>query len=108
MLAVAARGTLTAVALPLVLGELRDKEPCRGDLRTKFPMATAPPEVCLQVGEAAMALARRAAGVAIDTYGFPVDRPEDLLRPQRVSARTNDVEALKARGRLGWPGTGSG
>ena len=29
--------------------------------------------------EAALALAGRADGVVIDTYGFPVDRPEDLL-----------------------------
>ena len=26
--------------------------------------------------------------------------------PQRASARTDDVEVGKARGRLGWPGTG--
>jgi hypothetical protein len=64
---------------PPALGELRDKEPCRWDLRTKFPMATVPRETCLRVAEAALALARRADGVVIGTYGFPVDRPEDLL-----------------------------
>jgi hypothetical protein len=64
---------------PPALGELRDKEPCRWDLRTMFPVATVTRETCLRVAEAALALASRAGGVVIDTYGFPVDRPEDLL-----------------------------
>jgi len=64
---------------PPALGELRDKEPCRWDLRTKFPVATVPRETCLRVAGAALALASRADGVVIDTYGFPVDRPEDML-----------------------------
>jgi hypothetical protein len=64
---------------PPALGELRDKEPCRWDLRTKFPLATVSRETCLRVAGAALALASRAAGVVIDTYGFPLDRPEDLL-----------------------------
>jgi hypothetical protein len=64
---------------PPAVGDLRDQQPCRWDLRTSCPVATTPAEVCLQVGEAAMALARSVDGVAIDTYGFPIDRPEDLL-----------------------------
>lgn len=64
---------------PPALGELRGREPCRWDLQTKFPAATAAREVCLRVGEAALALARQAGGVVIDPYGFPVDRPGDLL-----------------------------
>src|SRR5215468_10705269 len=64
---------------PPALGELGDKEPCRWDLRTKFPVATVARETSLRVAEAALALAGRAGGVVIDTYGFPVDRPEDLL-----------------------------
>jgi hypothetical protein len=64
---------------PPALGELRDKEPCRWDLRTKFPVAAVASETCLRVAGAALALADRADGVAIDTYGFPVDRPEDML-----------------------------
>jgi hypothetical protein len=64
---------------PPALGGLGDKEPCRWDLRTKFPVAIVTRETCLRVAEAALALAHRADGVAIDTYGFPVDRPEDLL-----------------------------
>ena len=64
---------------PPALGGLRDKEPFRWDLRTKFPVATVPRGTCLRVAEAALALASRADGVVIDAYGFPVDRPEDLL-----------------------------
>jgi hypothetical protein len=64
---------------PPALGELSGAEPCRWDLRTKFLVGTVDPEICLRVAGAALALARRAQGVVIDTYGFPVDRPEDLL-----------------------------
>ena len=64
---------------PPALGDLSDKEPGRWDLRTKFPVAAATRQACLQVGEAALALAGRADGTVIDTYGFPVDRPEDML-----------------------------
>lgn len=42
-------------------------------------MAAATREACLQVGEAALALAGRVDGTVIDTYGFPVSRPEDML-----------------------------
>ena len=64
---------------PPALGDLAAKEPCRWDLRTRFPVATAARETCLRLGEAALALAGHAGGTVIDTYGFPVDRPEDLL-----------------------------
>ena len=43
-----ARLSRSKLALPPpALGELRDKEPCRWDLRAKFPMATVPREICL-------------------------------------------------------------
>ena len=61
------------------VGGLEDNEPCRWDLRTKFPVATVDPRTCQQVAEAALALARAAGGVVIDTYGFPVDQHGDLL-----------------------------
>lgn len=64
---------------PLALGDLRDQEPGRWELRSKFPAATAGREIRLTVGAAALALARRVDGVVIDPYGFPVSRPEDLL-----------------------------
>ena len=64
---------------PPALGELGGKEPCRWDLRTKFQVTTVARETSLRVAEAALALAGHTGGVVIDTYGFPVDRPEDLL-----------------------------
>jgi hypothetical protein len=64
---------------PLALGDLRDQEPARWELRSKFPAATADRAIRLTVGEAALALAHRVDGVVIDPYGFPVTRPEDLL-----------------------------
>jgi hypothetical protein len=64
---------------PPALGDLSDKEPGRWDLRTRLPVATASREACLQVAEAALALAGRADGTVIDTYGFPVDRADDML-----------------------------
>jgi hypothetical protein len=64
---------------PLALGGLRDHEPARWELRSKFPAATADRAIRLTVGEAALALAHRVDGVVIDSYGFPVTRPEDLL-----------------------------
>ncbi len=64
---------------PLALGALRDQEPCRWELRSKFSIGSASREISLTVGEAALALARKTDGVVIDTYGFPVSRPADLL-----------------------------
>ena len=61
------------------IGALRDQEPGRWELTTKHPAATASAEICLTVGRAALDLSRRTDGIVIDTYGFPVDRPEDLL-----------------------------
>jgi hypothetical protein len=58
-----------------------DGEPCRWELRTTYPVATAGRDVCLTVAGAALALAHRTGGVAIDTYGFPIDHPGDLLPP---------------------------
>jgi hypothetical protein len=64
---------------PLALGELRKHEPCRWELRSKFPVAQASRQISLTMGEAALDLARHADGTVIDAYGFPVGRPEDLL-----------------------------
>jgi hypothetical protein len=64
---------------PPALGGRLGPEPCRWLLGTKYSVADAPPDVCRKVAEAALALARASDGIVIDTYGFPVDRPEDLL-----------------------------
>lgn len=64
---------------PLALGELREREPCRWILITTADMATASPEVCRFVGEAALSLAAAVHGVVIDPFGFPIGTPEDVL-----------------------------
>lgn len=63
---------------PPALGGRYGPEPSRWDLRTKFPVTAATRETCLRVGEAALALAARTSGTAVDTYGFRMDRPADL------------------------------
>jgi hypothetical protein len=64
---------------PLALGALREQDPCRWELRSKFPVGSAGREISLTVGEAALALAREVNGLVIDAFGFPVAQPEDLL-----------------------------
>jgi hypothetical protein len=64
---------------PPAVGDLAGTEPSRWDLETKHPVAGAPREICLKVGEAALTLARAVGGVVVDAYGFPVDSPGDLL-----------------------------
>jgi hypothetical protein len=64
---------------PLALGPLREQEPGRWELQSKFPAATADRAIRLTVAEAALALAARVNGAVIDPYGFPLTRPEDLL-----------------------------
>jgi hypothetical protein len=64
---------------PPALGQLRGSQISRWDLDTKYQVATAAREVCLQVAAAGLALAHRAGGVVIDAYGFPVGHPGELL-----------------------------
>jgi hypothetical protein len=40
-----------------------------------------PPTQLRSSGRAAFDLARHISGVVIDSYGFPIDNPEDLLPP---------------------------
>jgi hypothetical protein len=63
------------------IGALRDQEPCRWALSNGRPAEEASADVCLDVGRAAFDLARHTGGVVIDSYGFPVAQPEDLLPP---------------------------
>jgi hypothetical protein len=39
------------------------------------------PELARRVGEAALTLADRCGGVALDELGFPINSPDDLLPP---------------------------
>jgi hypothetical protein len=64
---------------PPALGGRLGPQPCRWLLGTRYSVADAPPDICRKVAEAALALARASDGIVIDAYGFPADRPEDLL-----------------------------
>lgn len=64
---------------PPALGGRCGAEPCRWLLSAFSTVDDAPRQTCLTVGAAALALASATDGIVIDTYGFPVDRPENLL-----------------------------
>jgi hypothetical protein len=64
---------------PLALAGRFDSAPCSWGLYGFDRVEDTPRDVVLKVGEAALALARAAGGIVIDGYGFPVDRPEELL-----------------------------
>lgn len=72
------------------IGVHRDQEPCRWELCKGDPAAPldeASADLCLEVGRAAFDLARHTSGAVIDSYGFPADKPEDLLPPATDPAR---------------------
>jgi hypothetical protein len=64
--------------VPPALGELHQENLHRWDLHTGVAARTAHSELCLKVASAALALAGRARGVAIDMFGFPLARADDL------------------------------
>jgi hypothetical protein len=64
---------------PPAIGDLSSHGPGRWELCTDHPVHGADPKVARTVGEAALALVARTDGRAVDVYGFPVGRPEDLL-----------------------------
>ncbi|MBV9207153.1 MAG: hypothetical protein JO037_17540 [Actinobacteria bacterium] len=64
---------------PPALGALRSQPLHHWDLHAAFGRKDIAPELVLRVGEATLALARRCGGAAVDEFGFPVNRPDDLL-----------------------------
>jgi hypothetical protein len=64
---------------PPALGAMRSRPLRRWDLNTGVSAQHAARELCLKVGEAALALAGRSGGVALDVLGFPISSPGDLL-----------------------------
>jgi hypothetical protein len=64
---------------PAALGKLRSSKLHHWDLNTGVAAKKAAPELCLKVGEAALALAATSGGVAIDMFGFRIAAPEDML-----------------------------
>lgn len=66
---------------PPALGGRCGDEPCRWGLHGFATVEDTARDVLLNMAEAALALARATDGVAIDTYGFPIDHAEDLEAP---------------------------
>jgi hypothetical protein len=64
---------------PAALGKLRSTKLHHWDLNTGVAASKAARELCLKVGEAALALAGRSGGVAVDMLGFRISSPEDML-----------------------------
>jgi hypothetical protein len=64
---------------PPALGGRYGPEPCRWVLNGFSTVQDVSRDVALRVAEAALALARTAGGIAIDPYGLPIGRAEDLL-----------------------------
>jgi hypothetical protein len=64
---------------PAALGKLRSATLHHWDLNTGVAASKAARELCLKVGEAALALAGRSGGVAVDMLGFRVNSAEDML-----------------------------
>jgi hypothetical protein len=64
---------------PAALGKLRSGQLHHWDLITAVKASHAGRELCLKIGEAALALAGRVDGVVLDQLGFRVDSAEDML-----------------------------
>ncbi|HTW03185.1 MAG TPA: hypothetical protein VMF87_22980 [Streptosporangiaceae bacterium] len=64
---------------PAALGKLRAGKLHHWDLNTGVEAKKAARELCLKVGEAALALADTSGGMAIDMFGFRIAAPEDML-----------------------------
>jgi hypothetical protein len=64
---------------PAALGPDRSRPRHHWDLHGGVPASDAPRELCLKVGEAALALASQSGGLALDMLGFPISSPDDLL-----------------------------
>jgi hypothetical protein len=68
-----------AARTPPAVRVLQSNETCRWTLHSSSRAEGAPAQTCLRMGAAALALASRVSGIAVDTYNFPIDRAEDLL-----------------------------
>jgi hypothetical protein len=63
---------------PAALGQLEQRKLHHWDLHAGVPLKGAHRDLCNKVASAALALAERAGGVAIDMFGFPFERAEDV------------------------------
>ena len=71
---------------PPAVGAMRSRPLHHWDLHAGTGRKQVAHELAQRVGEAALALASRSGGVALDELGFPVTSPDDLL-PRSLSVR---------------------
>ena len=64
---------------PPAVGAMRARPLHHWDLHTGTGRKRVARELAQRIGEAALALAGRCGGVAVDEFGFPVNSPDDLL-----------------------------
>jgi hypothetical protein len=76
---------------PPALGALRSRPLHHWDLHAGGGRKDITSELAVRVGEAALALARSCGGMALDEYGFPISRPEDLLPRLRGGTRAGHL-----------------
>jgi hypothetical protein len=65
---------------PPALGALRSRPLHHWDLHAGGGRKNIASELASRIGQAALALADRCGGVAVDEYGFPISSPDDLRR----------------------------
>jgi len=68
-----------AAAAPAALSPIRSRPLHHWDIHSGVRASDAPRELCLEVGEAALALASQSGGVALDMFGFRISSADDLL-----------------------------
>jgi hypothetical protein len=64
---------------PAAIGDLRDREPHHWSFTTTFTLPAVDRDTCLTLGQAAIDLSGAVRGVAVDMWGFPIDRPAELF-----------------------------
>jgi hypothetical protein len=64
---------------PSAVGAMRSRKLCHWDLHAGVSPQDAGREIRLKVGNAALALASRSGGVALDVLGFSISSADDLL-----------------------------
>jgi hypothetical protein len=64
---------------PAALGPARSRPQHHWDLHTGVRASNAPADLGRKVGAAALALASRSGGIALDMMGFIIDGPDDLV-----------------------------
>jgi hypothetical protein len=65
---------------PPALGDLRHRDLHHWSFTTTVKLPTVDRDTCLAVGQTALGLSQTVSGVAVDMWGFPLERPADLLR----------------------------